>query len=339
MTVRSSERNEWTEGLQVAPGAVQETPLASREGRRPLRFSTGTYSAEQSRTEYLARVRKVEDLGYDVLVIPDHFSDTFAPLPSLMAAADATHTLRLGTYVFANDFRHPVVLAKEAATLDLLSEGRFELGIGTGYDQFDYTTSGISLDPPGVRVSRLEEAVPIIKGLFADGPVTFSGTYYTITELQGTPKPAQRPGPPLFIGGSGKRVLSLAAREADIVGLVPSTAIGQVDFNAVSSAVTAQQVEWVRQAAGERLASLELNTLVFDVVITDHPESVAEQMAPNWGTTPEQMLDSVHFLVGTVEQMVETIQMWRERFGISYITVFPGYMETFAPIVARLSGK
>lgn len=311
--------------------------VSSNALKRPFRFSTGSAFA-RSRVEYLELTRKVEDLGYAVLVTPDHFGEQLAPLTALMAAADVTHTLRLGTYVCANDFHHPVVLAKEAATLDLLSGGRLEFGIGTGYHQFDYATSGIPLDPPGVRVSRLEEAVQIIKGLFADGPFTFSGTYYTITDLEGYPKPAQRPRPPLFIGGSGKRVLSLAAREADIVGLVMSTAIGQVDFSAISSAATAQQVEWVRQAAGERFASLELNTLVFHVVITDHRQSVAEQIAPDWGTTAEQMLDSVHFLIGTVDQMVETIQMWRERFGISYVTVFPHAMETFAPIVARLGG-
>jgi probable F420-dependent oxidoreductase len=312
--------------------------VSSNQSRRSFRFGTGIFGA-RSRAEYLAHTRKVEDLGYAVFGIPDHFGDQFAPLTALMAAVDATRTLRLGTYVCANDFHHPVVLAKEAATLDLLSEGRLELGLGTGYAQFDYGASGIPLDPPGVRVSRLEEAVQIIKGLFADGPVTFSGTYYTITDLEGSPKPAQRPRPPLFIGGSGKRLLSLAAREADIVGLVMSTAIGQLDFSAVSSAATAQQVEWVRQAAGERFASLELNTLVFDVVITDERQSAAEQIAPNWGTTPKQLLDSVHFLIGTGDQIVETIQMWRERFGISYVTVFPNHMETFAPIVARLTGR
>lgn len=311
---------------------------SSNASRRPFRFATGSYNV-RSRAEYLALTRQVEDLGYDVLLIPDHFGEQLAPLTALMAAADVTQTLRLGTYVCANDFHHPVVLAKEAATLDVLSDGRLEFGIGTGYYQGDYATSGIPLDPPGVRVSRLEEAVQIIKGLFADGPVAFSGTYYTITDLEGYPKPTQRPRPPLFIGGSGKRMLQLAAREADIVGLLLSTAIGQVDFRAVSTALTAQQVAWVRQAAGERFASLELNTLVFDVVIADHRQSVAEQIAPNWGTTPEQMLDSVHFLIGTVDQIVETIQMWRERFGISYVTVFPDYIETFAPIVARLKGK
>jgi probable F420-dependent oxidoreductase len=311
--------------------------VSSNTIRRPFRFATCTFRA-QSRTEYVEFARKIEDLGYDTFLMPDHLSEQLPPLIALMAAADATRTLRLGAYVFANDFHHPVVLAKEAATLDLLSDGRFEFGIGTGYHHFDYTASGIPLDPPGVRVSRLTEAVQIIKGLFADGPVNFSGAYYTITDLEGYPKPAQRPRPPLLIGGSGKRMISLAAREADIVALVPSTAIGQVDFSAISSAATAQQVEWVRQAAGERFTSLEFNTLVFDVVITDQRQLVAEQIAPDWGTTPEQILDSVHFLIGTVDQIVETIQMWRVRFGISYVAVFPDYMETFAPIVARLRG-
>jgi probable F420-dependent oxidoreductase len=240
--------------------------------------------------------------------------------------------------VCANDFRHPVVLAKEVATLDFLSEGRFEFGMGAGYLPIDYATSGIPLESPGIRISRLAEALQIMNGLFAEGPVTFSGTYYTITELEGTPKPFQRPHPPLFIGGGSRRLLSLAGRQADIVGLIPPAGGDWIDFTQASLVATAQRIEWVRQAAGERFDAVELNTLVFAVIVTDHRQTAAEQQAAAWGTTAAQLLESTHFLVGTVDQMVEDIQMWRERFGISYVTVFPDAMEAFAPVVARLAG-
>jgi len=304
--------------------------------RRRFRFGTGSYRA-RSRDEYVTLAHKVEDLGYAILLTPDHFEDQLAPLTALMAAAEATRTLRIGSYVFANDFRHPAVLAKEAATLDVLSEGRFELGIGTGYLGPDYATTGIPLDPPGVRVSRLAESVQIIKG-FADDPVTFPGTYYSVTGLEGYPKPYQRPHPPLFIAGAGKRLLSMAAREADIVGLMMQSRDGGIDFSSGSAAATAERVEWVRQAAGDRYGDLELNTLVFGVVVTDHRQQVAEELARPLGLTGEQLLDTVHFLVGTVDEITEDMQMWRERFGISYITVQQQHMDALAPAVARLAG-
>ncbi len=303
---------------------------------RPFRFGTGSYQA-RSRDEYITLARKVEDLGYAILLTPDHFGEQLAPLTALMAAAEATRSLRIGTTVFANDFRHPAVLAKEAATLDLLSEGRFELGIGTGYAAHDYAMSGIPLDPPGVRVSRLAESVQIIKGLFGDAPVTFTGTYYTVTGLEGYPKPYQKPHPPILLAGGGKRMLSLAAREADIVGIVPQARGPGLDFMDSSTAATAQQIAWIQQADGDRFAALEINTLLFGVVVTDQRQRAAEQLASMWGTTAEQVLDSVHFLVGTVDHMVEQVQMWREHFGISYILVLPEYMDALAPVVARLA--
>jgi probable F420-dependent oxidoreductase len=305
--------------------------------RRPFRFGTGSYQA-RSRDDYLTLARRLEDLGYAILLTPDHFEQQLAPLTALMAVAEASSTLRIGSYVFANDFRHPAVLAKEAATLDVLSEGRFELGIGTGYLGPDYATTGIPFDPPGVRVSRLRESIHIIKGLFADDPVTFTGTYYSITGLEGYPKPHQRPHPPLLVAGGGRRLLSLAAREADVVGLMMRSRGGGLDFSSGSTAATAERVEWVRQAAGDRFDDLEFNTLVFGVVVSAHRHQAADDLARPFGLTGEQLLDTVHFLVGTVDQIIEDMQMWRERFGISYITVQQDHMEALAPAVARLAG-
>lgn len=306
--------------------------------RRTFRFGTGCYTASETRSAYVDSVRRVEQLGYSVLVCPDHFEDWFGALPSLMMAAEASSTLRLGTLVLANDFRHPAVLAKEAATLDVLSDGRFELGLGAGDAESDYTQSGIAFDPPGVRVSRLEESVQAIKGLFGDAPFDFSGTYYTITGLDGTPKPLQRPHPPVLLAGGRKRMLSIAGREADIVGLVPPWGDGGLAFSKADLATTRQQIEWVREAAGDRFPALELNTLIFKLVLTDHPREAAELIAGPLGISPEVVLESIYFLVGTVDAIVEEIQMWRERFGISYVTVMEELSDAFAPVVARLAG-
>lgn len=307
--------------------------------KRPFRFGTGGFPA-RSRTELVNLARKIEDLGYATILMPDHFEpDRMSTFLSMLMAAEATKHVRLGTYVIDNDFRHPALLAKEAATLDLLSDGRLELGIGAGYSEYDYAATGVPLDPPGVRVSRLAESVQIVRRLLTGETVTFTGDYYMIHELTSRPQPLQQPHPPLLIGGGGKRLLSLAAREADIVSLVPKAKPGALDFNDGSHAATEQKIAWIRKAAGERLAALELNTLVFECVVTDQRRRVAEELAQKWEIPVEHVLNSVHFLVGTVEQITEAVQMWRERFGISYVTVFPLSMDAFAPVVAKLAGQ
>lgn len=305
---------------------------------RPFRFGTGGFPA-RSRTELVDLARKVEDLGYATILMPDHFeAERMNTFLSLLMAAEATKQVRVGTYVIDNDFRHPALLVQEAATLDLLSGGRLELGIGAGYAEYDYAATGIPLDPPGVRVSRLAESVQIVKRLLARETVTFTGDYYTIHELTGRPQALQQPHPPIMIGGGSKRLLSLAAREADIVSLVPKAKVGSLDFNDSSHAATEQKIAWVRAAAGERMAALELNTLVFECAVTDQRQRVAEEVAKKWGMPVEQVLNSVFFLIGTVEYMTEEVQMWRERFGISYVTVFPQAMDACAPVVAKLAG-
>ena len=324
--------------------------------QRPFRFGA-VADALPSHTAWLEVARKVEAMGYATLLQGDHPSlGGLAPLTALMAAADATTTLRLGTHVLANDFRHPVMLAQEVATLDLFSGGRFELGIGSGWLRADYETVGIPLDPPSVRVSRLEEAVPLLKRLFQDEPVPFSGTYYHVDGLNLLPKPAQRPHPPIFVGGGGKRVLSLAAREADIVSLDPiGTAMGTKDFATITAEAVEQQIAWIHAAAGERFNALELHTYIFVVAVTEHRQQAAEQLVQGLRTIPptvmsntarsvDEVLASPHFLIGTMEQIVEELLARRERYGISYLTVgnIPGVaanIDVFSPVVARLSGK
>ena len=304
---------------------------------RPFRFGTGAFHRIRSRAQFISLARKIEDMGYAIYLIPDHFVDVISPIAALMAVADAT-SLRIGSYVFDNDFRHPAVVAREAASLDLLSEGRFELGLGAGWVEADYTQTGLPFDPPGVRVSRLTESVQIIKGLFAEGPFTFAGHHYTITEMEAWPKPVQHPSLPIMIGASGRRMLSFAAREADIIGLLVPSQNSQLHLAEGSSAAVAKRIEWVREAAADRFDELEFNILILRLLITDDRKAGVEELAKDTGMTSEQVLDNVHILVGTVDQIVEDLQMRREQFGISYITARDHDMNDFAPVVARLAG-
>jgi probable F420-dependent oxidoreductase len=171
--------------------------------KRPFRLGVTAVEGTASREEWRMKARRIEDAGYATLVIPDHFSRQFSPIPALLAAADATNVLRVGSFVFNNDFRHPAVLAKDVATLDVLSDGRFELGMGAGWYRGEYEQAGIPFDPLETRHSRLEEAIGVMKRLFSAEPVTFAGRFYTLKNYDGRPKPIQRPHPPLLVGGLG----------------------------------------------------------------------------------------------------------------------------------------
>jgi probable F420-dependent oxidoreductase len=275
--------------------------------------------------------------------MPDHFGDQLAPVPALMAAAAATSSLHIGTLVFCNDYKHPLVLAKEAATLDLLSDGRLELGLGAGWMRTDYVAAGLPYDPPGTRVSRFAEAITVMKGLWADGPFSFSGRFYSVSSHDGLPKPVQRPGPPLIIGGGGRRVLLLAAREADIVSVNPDLreGLGGAETAPNTTPVaTSQKISWLRSAAGDRFPSLELNVLIGFCLVTDTPLKVALAMAPAFGpdVTAADALHVPVCLVGTVDSMVEELQRRREEWGFSYIGFDGDSWQAMAPVVARLAG-
>jgi probable F420-dependent oxidoreductase len=307
---------------------------------RPFRFGIQASGPATAR-EWAELARKIEDLGYSTLTCADHLRDQFAPIPALTAAALATTTLRVGTMVLANDFRHPTMVAKEAATLDVLSEGRLEFGLGAGWQTTDYETTGIALDPPGRRIDRLQEAITVIKGLLADGPVDFSGEHYEVTGLEGTPKPVQRPHPPIVIGGGGPRVLGLAAREADIVGLNVNLAVGILDDRAGPDATeeaTQAKLDVIRSAAGERFDQLELHVRVHAVVLTDDRQGMAELMAPALGISPAAALASPHALAGSPEEIADTLLERRERWGISYLGLSVDALDAMAPVVARLAG-
>jgi probable F420-dependent oxidoreductase len=308
---------------------------------RPFRFGGGLFSAP-SPAAFTDGARRLESDGYDTMFTGDHYSpNLLAPIPALLSAALATTTLRVACTVFVNDFRHPAALAKEIASVDLLTGGRVEFGIGAGWNKASYDFAGVPFESPNLRVARLEEGLCIVKGLWAESPLTFNGKYYTITNYDGQPKPTQQPHPPIFMGGGGKRLLSFAAREADIVAIGPrAKAVGDgLDQSQETDASVTEKLAWVREAAGERFEHLELARLFWAVAVDDDRLAAAERIAAQRSRTPEQVLASPFFLIGSVEAIVDQLLELREKHGVSYVSVFPRDTEAFAPVVARLVGK
>src|SRR5687767_1547687 len=279
---------------------------------KPFRFAVQTSYAPDGKS-WRERARQIEDLGYSTLYIPDHFGEQFGPLVALATAAEATDRLKVGALVLDNDYRHPLVLAKELATLDLFSEGRLEVGLGAGWMRSDYDESGMVYDTPGTRIDRMLEGLAIVKGLLAEPTFSFSGKYYTLTEAQGVPRPHSQP--PILIGGGGKRVLSIAAREADIVGVNPNLSAGYVGPEVAQSARPAryrERIEWIKEAAGDRFDDIELQVLTFLVQIGADAAKAAADIAPLFGIDVDEALDMPLAILGTVDQICETLQKRRE---------------------------
>ena len=287
--------------------------------------------------------RKVEDLGFSTLFLPDHFGDQLSPIPAMAVAAAATTDLRVGALVFDNDYRHPLVLAKDIATIDVLSEGRVEFGLGSGWMLTDYEESGMSYDPPKVRVERFFEGVEVIKGLWSGEPYSFAGEYYAITGHTGTPSTHTPGDPPLLIGGGAPRMLRFAGANADIVGVNPSIHSGAVDADAARDAAADrfdQKVEWVKEGAGDRFDEIELNVLVFAATVTDDATGFADMMAPMFGVDGDTMLQSPAVIAGTHQGIAEQLEARRERWGLSYHVINgPDSLEQMTPIVASLTGN
>ena len=286
--------------------------------------------------------RWVEDAGYSTLFVPDHFDEGLGPIAAMASAAAVTTTLNIGSLVLAADFRHPVVLARELATIDLLSEGRLELGMGAGWKSSDYTTSGIPMDRPGVRVDRMIEAITVLRGLFAPGPFSFDGTHYRVDELDGSPLPHRPGGPPLLIGAGAPRMLRFAGEHADIVGVNPSIHSGEIDAAAARDAQVDridQKVDWVREGAGDRFGDLELNAWLAVAVVTDDAAGTAEMLAPAFGAEPDGLLDSPMVAIGTLGEIGEQFEQRRDRWGYSYHVVPGPSAKELAPLVAELSGR
>ena len=312
---------------------------------RPFRFMIGSNDALDGRT-LAERARWAEAIGCSHICVHDHLTHQLSPIPLLTTVAMATERLRLCPLVFNNDLRHPAVLAQELASLDVLSGGRLEVGLGAGWNQREYIATGLTFDRPGTRIDRLEESIAILRGLFGDGPFSFSGQHYTITEMDGQPKPVQRPHPPFVIGGTRERVLRLAAREGDIVG-IDLRQRGEAILDAFEERMDIR-VGWVRDEAGDRLAGLDLSVLrlLGRITITDKPltvaADVARRLADQTGMviSAEDLLESPYSLIGTVPGLVEKLLGIRERWGINSFLVgwfHEPELRDLVPVVERLA--
>jgi probable F420-dependent oxidoreductase len=319
----------------------------------PFRFAATLPPPVAPTTSWRDSLCRLEELGIDTLVAADHFTQGYEsePMVALTAAASATTSVRLQTGVLGNDYRHPVLVHRMAALLDVVSDGRFVLGLGAGWMTSDYEAAGIPLDEPAVRVDRFEEAIEVVKGLFGAAPFTFEGEHYRIHGLDGLPKPRQRPRPPLFLGGGSPRVLRIAGREGDIVGVNASLKAGELGEHAIrdlSADRVLKKLGWVREgaAAGHRdPGSLELEMNHWLARVTPTAADAADflsRVGSRYGVDPAVLADSPSVLVGTVEQCIETLRQRRERFGFSVLQLDAGFpnpgLHDFAPVIAALSG-
>jgi len=319
-----------------AETSADTLPLPDALTNRPFRFGFQSRGADTGR-EWVEKARRVEDLGYDTLQLADHFPSGFGVFSALATAAAVTGRLRVGTFVIDTDFRHPALLAKEAATLDLLSGGRFELGLGAGWMRGEYEQTGIPFDPAGVRIDRMAETVEVARRLWDESEVHHAGRFSTLTGLTLTPRPTTPAGPPILIGGGGPKVLATAARLADIVAFNPrATPDGSQDRQDMTAGATARKLGWVRDAAGERLPGLELNIVLLRVVPTADRDGQATSLGEEFGLTTVEMLENPHFLFGTADEMAETLRERRTRYGISYVSVTETALTAFAPVIALL---
>jgi probable F420-dependent oxidoreductase len=308
---------------------------------KPFRFGVQVSQMGAS-SSWRDKAHKLEDLGYSTLFMPDHFGEELAPLPAIAMAAAYTSTLRVGSLVFDNDYKHPAILAKEIATIDALCGGRVEFGLGAGWMRSDYDALGLPYDPPAVRVDRFEEALQIVKGCFTGEKFTHRGEHYRVTDYASYPVPAQRPGPPIVIGGGGKRVLSLAAQHADIVGINPNLRDGEINAASAADSLAEQtdkKIQWVRDAAGARLDDLEIQMRFFVTRVTEDRAGMANAIAPMFGVEPDAALESGAVCVGSENEIIEQLQQRRERWGLSYVVVGDDNVDEFAPIVAKLTGS
>src|SRR5689334_7592883 len=312
---------------------------------KPFAFLADAFGATSAR-ELGERARAAEAMGVTTMILPDHLiQEQLAPIPYLATVAALTEKIRIGAFVHNNDLRHPAVLAQELATLDVLSGGRLDVAVGAGWNEPEYRAIGLSFDPVRVRQARLAEAITVIKGCFGEGPFSFAGDHYTITDYDGYPKPVQRPHPPFFIGGGGRRTLELAGREAQIVGLAPRILSGQRgDPSSITWTATEEKLGWVRDAAGDRFGDLEFNVYPsqWPIVVTDELRSearkVVDHMRERSGQelTEQDVIDSPHIFIGSVDRFVEKFNQLRERLGINSFLV--GGLDELGPVVERLAG-
>jgi probable F420-dependent oxidoreductase len=304
----------------------------------PFRFGAKATRAS-SGAEWRDLAKQAEDLGYASFQIDDHFGNQLAPVPAIMAAAAATERILVGPHVAGIDFRNPVLFAKEAATIDLLSDGRMLLGLGAGWSKDDYAIAGIEQANAATRIERLGEAVQIMRGLWGAEPFSFSGTHFQVAEVNAMPKPIS--SIPILIGGGGRKLLTLAAQQADIVGINPQIVARSINPRSMATAaadVVDEKIAWVKEAAGDRFDGIELQLQLFKTQVTDDPQPVVEALAKAFGLPPEVVATAPFFQIGSVAQITENLIAMRERWGISYIVCQNDGTKALAPIVAELAG-
>ncbi|EOM76635.1 FMN reductase [Rhodococcus rhodnii LMG 5362] len=328
--------------------------MSDGRGLRRFRFAAGGEGnpEEGGARRFVRLAQKAEQLGYDSFMIPDHLGNQVGPIAALGALAVATDRIRLGTAVLANGFRHPAVLAKDAATIDVLSGGRLELGIGAGWMKEEFDKGGIAYERPGVRIEKLEESLQILDTLLRGQECTFEGKHYSINGLTGSPRPRQGPRPPIAVGGGGPRMLALAAKYADIISVAtPTSKEGKLLLSGVTLDKTIERVERIREAAGDRFDEIELNWTITMIMITDDREQTAEMAlaALDQGFPPnievdvklgvEDILSSPYLAIGSFEEIADQIRMVREKTSMSYVGIFPTQMDAFAPVMDQLRGE
>jgi probable F420-dependent oxidoreductase len=310
--------------------------------RHPRRFRFGAeMMGPFDEMSWAESARRLESLGYSTLFVPDHFHEGLGPITAMATAAMATTTLKVAPLVLNTDLRHPAVLARELASIDILSNGRLEVGLGAGYNPLDYQRSGITMDPPRVRVDRLIEHTLVLKALWSDQPTTFDGAHYRIEDLDGTPKPFTPGGPPVLIAGGGRRMLRFAARHADIVGVnvhLPS-APDEVSARDALPASIDEKFGWIREDADDRFDDFEFNAWLSVCRVTNDAVSLGERLSTRFGAPAEDVLDSPLILAGTVDEMVERLERRRARWGYSYVVVQQPGIDDLAPVVTRLTGS
>ncbi|KAA0024642.1 LLM class F420-dependent oxidoreductase [Antrihabitans cavernicola] len=327
---------------------------AADKAPRKFRFAAGGEGnpEEGGARKFVKLAQQAEEYGFDTFMIPDQLGNQVGPIAALGALTQATEKIRLGTAMLANGFRHPAVLAKDAATIDVLSRGRLELGLGAGLAKEEFEKGGIAYDSPAVRIEKLDETLTILDVLLRGQECNFDGKHYRIKGLKGSPRPRQGPRPPIAVGAGGPKMLALAAKHADIISVAaPTDSEGKVLVSGVTMDKTIERVNLIREAAGERFDDIELSWTITMIVITDDREQVAEMAlnALDTGIVPniaadvtlssDDILGSPYIAIGTFEEIADQIRDVRAKTSMSYVGVFPTQMDAFAPIIPLLRGE
>jgi len=320
----------------------------------PFRFGLQAYAPESGK-QWRELARKAESSGFSSFHLADHIIgpgpalaatghpvQTVAAIPAMAVAAEATSTIKVGCRVLCVDYRNPVMLAKEVATLDFFSEGRLELGLGAGWLQGEYEAVGIAFDRAGVRLDRFEEVIGLLRASFAEGELNIDTPHVHAVGFEAVPKPFTKSGPPIMIGGGAQRILTIAGREADIVSLNFNNSSGKLGAEGIGSSTaehTDQKIQWIRNGAGERFDQIEIEIAAYFTVVTPDGAGTRAKMAPMFGMTPEVFAEHPNVLIGSVDEICDRIVERRERFGISYTSFGASVMDSVIPVVERLSGK